>query len=155
MYTVCTTTINFNIDEGLKNAATKKARQKGVSLSTVLNQATRAFVAGTLDIGIIDCPLTDDIARSDEDIKHGRVTSHDDALKELGLLGASSQARWRVLLLRVRNDAEDTVGGAMDFGNAKPSTRGCRAPKPVTLAHRGMPDPHAATAGPRNYRSAC
>ena len=89
MYTVCTTTINFNIDEGLKNAATKKARQKGVSLSTVLNQATRAFVAGTLDIGIIDCPLTDDIARSDEDIKHGRVTSQEDVRKELGLLRTS------------------------------------------------------------------
>jgi antitoxin component of RelBE/YafQ-DinJ toxin-antitoxin module len=32
-----TTRINFNIDESLKNAAMKKASQKGVSLSTMLN----------------------------------------------------------------------------------------------------------------------
>jgi antitoxin component of RelBE/YafQ-DinJ toxin-antitoxin module len=67
MYTIqMNTTINFNVDEGLKNAAMNKARQKGVSLSTVLNQATRAFVANTLDIGIADHLLADDIDRSDE-----------------------------------------------------------------------------------------
>ena len=86
-----TTRINFNIDEGLKNAAMKKASQKGVSLSTVLNQATRAFVANTLDIdiGIVDPLLADDIDRSDDDIKHGRVTPHEEVLKELGLLRSS------------------------------------------------------------------
>ena len=43
----------------------------------------------TLDISIIDRLLADDIARSDEDIKHGRVTSREDVLKELGLLRTS------------------------------------------------------------------
>jgi hypothetical protein len=86
-----TTRINFNIDEALKNAAMKKASQKGVSLSTVLNQATRAFVADTLDIGIVDRLLADDIARSNDDIKHGRVTPHTDVLKELGILHVHCQ----------------------------------------------------------------
>lgn len=90
MYTLhMTTRINFNIDEALKNAAMKKANQKGVSLSTVLNQATRAFVANTLDIGIVDRHLADDIDRSDDDIKHGRVTPHEEVLKELGFLRSS------------------------------------------------------------------
>lgn len=84
-----TTKINFNIYEALKNAAMQKASQKGVSLSTVLNQATRAFVADTLDIGIVDSLLAGDIARSDDDIKHDRVTSHEGVLKELGLLRTS------------------------------------------------------------------
>ena len=83
------TQINFNVDEGLKTAAMKKARQKGISLSTVLNQATRAFVANTLDIGIVDRHLADDIDRSDDDIRHGRVTPHEEVLKELGFLGSS------------------------------------------------------------------
>jgi len=65
-----TTRINFNIDESLKNAAMKKASQKGIPLSTVLNLATRAFVADTLNIGIVDRLLADDIDRSDDDIKH-------------------------------------------------------------------------------------
>jgi hypothetical protein len=81
--------INFNVDEDLKNAAMKKARQKGVSLSTVLNQATRTFVANTLDIGIMDRLLEDDIDRSDDDIKHGRVTPYEEVLKELGFLRSS------------------------------------------------------------------
>jgi predicted transcriptional regulator len=90
VYTVrMTTRINFNIDESLKIAAMKKASQKGVSLSTVLNQATRAFVADALDIGIFDRFLADDIDRSDDDIKHGRVTPHEEVLKELGLLRSS------------------------------------------------------------------
>jgi len=84
-----TTRINFNIDEHLKNAAMNKARQKGILLSVVLTQATRAFVADTLNISIIDRLLADDIARSDEDIKHGRVTSQEDVRKELGLLRTS------------------------------------------------------------------
>ena len=84
-----TTRINFNVDEALKNAAMKKASQNGVSLSSVLNQATRAFVADTLDIGIIDRLLANDFARSDEDIKHGRITSQEDVRKELGLLSTS------------------------------------------------------------------
>jgi predicted transcriptional regulator len=83
------TRINFNIDQDLKNAAMKKARQKGISLSTVLNQATRAFVANTLDIGIVDRLLEDDIDRSDDDIQHGRVTPHEEVLKELGFLRSS------------------------------------------------------------------
>jgi predicted transcriptional regulator len=83
------TRINFSVDEDLKNAAMKKARQKGVSLSTVLNQATRTFVANALDIGILDRLLEDDIDRSDDDIKHGRVTPHEEVLKELGFLRSS------------------------------------------------------------------
>jgi hypothetical protein len=83
-----TTRINCNV-ESLKKPAMKKARQKGVSLSTVLNQGTRTFVANTLDIGILDRRLEDDIDRSDDDIKHGRVTPYEEVLKELGFLRSS------------------------------------------------------------------
>ena len=79
------TRINFNVDKKLKAAAIKKAKRIGLSLSTVLGQATRAFVEEDFQIGFFGPDLLDDIAQARDDIKHGRVTSHDNLIKELHL----------------------------------------------------------------------
>ncbi len=48
-----TTQIVFRIDKKLKQAAQKKARQKGISLSDLYHQTTRSFVEDKVDIGLI------------------------------------------------------------------------------------------------------
>ena len=83
-YTVrMTTRINFNIDKKLKSAAIKKAKRIRLSLSTVLSQAVRAFVEEDLQIGFFGRNLIDDIATAREDIRYGRMLTHDDLVKEL------------------------------------------------------------------------
>lgn len=47
------TTVIFNTDRGLKTAAMKKARAKGMTLSSVLNLATQAFVDGAIEIDVV------------------------------------------------------------------------------------------------------
>jgi antitoxin component of RelBE/YafQ-DinJ toxin-antitoxin module len=78
-----TTRINFNIDKKLKAAAIKQAKKIGLPLSTVLTQATRAFVEEDLQIGFFSPALLDDIGQARDDIKHGRMLFHDDLVKEL------------------------------------------------------------------------
>lgn len=80
-----TTRINFVIDERLKTAAMKKAKRIGLSLSTVLSQATRAFVEEDMQIGFFGPVLMDDIRQSRDDIKHARLISHDELVQELNL----------------------------------------------------------------------
>jgi antitoxin component of RelBE/YafQ-DinJ toxin-antitoxin module len=80
-----TTRINFVIDEQLKTAAMKKAKRIGLSLSTVLSQATRAFVEEDMQIGFFGPALMEDIRHSRDDIKHARIVSHDDLVQELNL----------------------------------------------------------------------
>jgi antitoxin component of RelBE/YafQ-DinJ toxin-antitoxin module len=80
------TRINFSIDKKLKEAAQKKAKRIGLSLSTVLAQATRAFVEEDLQIGFFDPRLIEDIAQARDDIKHGSLTSHDELTKELRIV---------------------------------------------------------------------
>lgn len=48
-----TTQVIFKIDQKLKDRAMKKAQGEGVPFSSVLKLATRAYVDGQLDIGII------------------------------------------------------------------------------------------------------
>jgi hypothetical protein len=79
-----TTRINFNIDKKLKAAAIKKAKKIGLPLSTVLNQATRAF---DMQMGFFSRALLNDIGRARDDIRHGRMLSHDDLVKELRSAG--------------------------------------------------------------------
>ena len=56
------TTITFYINPQLKSEAERKARKQGTSLSTVLSEATRAFVDDQLVMGI-DKDVVEDIAR--------------------------------------------------------------------------------------------
>lgn|GEM_PF-630019 len=47
------TKIIFNIDKKLKAAAQKKAKAQGLTLSAVLNFATRSYVENVIEIDII------------------------------------------------------------------------------------------------------
>ena len=51
-----TTQVIFTIEKNLKNEAMRKARSFGLSFSSVLNLATRAFVEGKINIGVVDNP---------------------------------------------------------------------------------------------------
>lgn len=51
-----TTQVIFTIDKGLKDKAMRKARSFGLPFSSVLNLATRAFVDGKIEVGIMDAP---------------------------------------------------------------------------------------------------
>lgn len=54
------TTVIFNTDLALKKAAMRKAHERGLTLTTVLNLATRAFVNDAFTIDIVG----NDIARA-------------------------------------------------------------------------------------------
>lgn len=47
------TQVIFKLDKKLKDLAMKKAQHEGLPFGVVLKLATKAFVEGTLDIGII------------------------------------------------------------------------------------------------------
>lgn len=60
------TKIIFNTDKKLKAAAQKKARAQGLTLSAVLNLATRAYVKNEVEVDIIARDLAQ--ARSEKNI---------------------------------------------------------------------------------------
>ena len=72
-----TTQVIFTIDKRLKKEAMKKARSFGLPFSSVLNLATRAFVDGKINIGVVDNPPLNDKTRRElvkisKDIKAGK-----------------------------------------------------------------------------------
>ncbi len=75
------TKVLFNIDKKLKGAAMKKARRDGLTFSSVLNIATRAYVADRI---VIDA-FERDLESAREDVRRGRVASHEDLLKKYHL----------------------------------------------------------------------
>ena len=75
------TKIIFNTDKELKSAAQKKARAQGLTLSAMLNLATRAFVDDDIKIDVVG----HDIARAREEIRRGKFYTHEVAMKRLGL----------------------------------------------------------------------
>lgn len=48
-----TTQIMFKIEDKLKKAAQKKAREEGITLSDFYKSATRSFIEGKMTIGMI------------------------------------------------------------------------------------------------------
>ncbi len=72
----------FNTNKKLKDAAMKKARKQGVTLSAVLNLATQAYVNDKMEI---DFFFAQDIAVSREQIKQGKVVPLEEVRKRLGL----------------------------------------------------------------------
>ena len=49
-----TTQIMFKIEEKLKKAAQKKAKRAGITLSDLYQSATRSFVEGRLNVGLME-----------------------------------------------------------------------------------------------------
>lgn len=75
------TKVIFNTDKRLKAAAMKKARSQGLTLSAVLNMATKAYVDDRIEISVFDR----DLAEALEDVRKGRVTDAETVHRRLGL----------------------------------------------------------------------
>ena len=75
------TKIIFNTDRKLKDAAQKKARKQGLTLSAMLNLATQAFVDDDIKIDVIGR----DIARARADIRAGRGIPAEEVYRRLGI----------------------------------------------------------------------
>lgn len=71
------TKVIFNIDKKLKTAAQKKASAQGLTLSAMLNFATRAYVDETIKIDVI----AQDIARA----RNSKSVPAEEAYRRLGL----------------------------------------------------------------------
>ncbi|TSC68848.1 MAG: hypothetical protein G01um101456_458 [Parcubacteria group bacterium Gr01-1014_56] len=76
-----TTRILFNTDKKLKQAAQKKARKEGLTLSAVLNLATEAYVSNRLEITAFDSDLT----QARKEVREGKGISQEELFKKLGL----------------------------------------------------------------------
>ena len=74
------TQVIFNLDKKLKDQAMKKAQRQGLPFGVVLKLATKAFVEGSLDIGLISKeefnPATrKSVEKALKDIKEGKNLS--------------------------------------------------------------------------------
>lgn len=75
-----TTQVIFKIDKKLKDQAMKKAQGEGVPFASVLKLATKAFVEGKLNIGLVEAEefnkkTQKEIAQALDDIKKGKNLS--------------------------------------------------------------------------------
>ena len=74
------TQVIFKIDKNLKDKAMRKAQNEGISFTTILKFATRAFVDNELNVGLVNKekfnPRTrKTIIRELKDIKNGKNIS--------------------------------------------------------------------------------
>lgn len=76
-----TTKAIFTIDKKLKQAAMKKARKHGTTLSAVLNHATRAYVDNQFALD----PFAAMIAKAREEIRQGKGIPQEEVFRRLGL----------------------------------------------------------------------
>lgn len=76
-----TTKAIFNIDKKLKEKAMRKAKREGITLSTVLNFAAKAYVEDRFEIDMIERIM----ARAEEDIRAGRIYTQEEVYKMLGI----------------------------------------------------------------------
>ena len=75
------TKVIFNTNKKLKEAAMKKARKHGLTLSAVLNMATEAYVDDRLIISAFER----DLAEARAQMQAGKGIPLEEALKSLGL----------------------------------------------------------------------
>lgn len=73
-------TVIFKIDKRLKNAAQKRAKEKGISLTDFYRGATKSFVEDEIDIGLIVRPQLNaktrrELIQISKDIKEGKNLS--------------------------------------------------------------------------------
>ena len=76
-----TTKVIFNIDKNVKAKAQRKARKQGMTLSSVLNFATRAYVNDSLEIDII----ARDLAEARKEIREGKLIPEEEVYRGLGI----------------------------------------------------------------------
>ncbi len=75
-----TTQVIFKIDKKLKDQAMKKAQDEGLPFGAVLKLATKAFVEGTLGIGLVsnesfNASTGKSVHKALKDIKEGKNVS--------------------------------------------------------------------------------
>lgn len=75
-----TSQVIFKLDKTLKAQAMKKAQKEGVALSAVLKLATKAFVDGELNVGLVteekfNAKTARDIRQAIKDLKEGKNLS--------------------------------------------------------------------------------
>lgn len=97
-----TTQVIFRLDKKLKDQAMKKAESKGIALSSVLKMATKAFVNGDLDIGLVreerfNPKTRKELDKALKDIKTGKnlspkFVSVDEAFAWLSKSGKSNKS---------------------------------------------------------------
>lgn len=93
---IMTTQLVIRIDQGLKNRAMDRAQKEGISLSSVLKLATKAYVEGDLEIKLTTKDELKDkmkiqLSKSLQDIKHKRNISKafdnaEEAIRHLKML---------------------------------------------------------------------
>ena len=74
------TQVIFKIDKNLKNQAMRKAQNEGISFTTILKLATKAFVDNELNVGLVVKEVFNPHARKSiahklKDIKEGKNIS--------------------------------------------------------------------------------
>lgn len=75
-----TTQVIFKIDKKLKDKAMAKAQHEGIAFASILKLATKAFVDGDLNLGLIGSEKFNvatgrDVASAQKDISQGRNLS--------------------------------------------------------------------------------
>lgn len=72
----------FKIDKKLKDKAMKKAKQAGVTFSSVLQNATQAYVENKFEVGLVYNPrLIRDVRQAEKEVRGGKILRGDlDAL---------------------------------------------------------------------------
>ncbi len=86
-------TVIFKIDKKLKQAAQKRAKQKGISLTDFYRGATKSFVRDEIDVGLIIRPQLNaktmrELLKMSKDAREGKnlspaFTNVEDAIKYL------------------------------------------------------------------------
>lgn len=75
-----TTQVIFKIEKSLKEQAVKRAKSEGIALTSMLKMATKAFVAGEFNVGLIqsesfNSKTAKEIKKTIEDIDKGKNLS--------------------------------------------------------------------------------
>lgn len=75
-----TTQVIFKIDKKLKERAMRKARREGVAFASVLKFATRAFIEGQFNVGLVENEVFNvktrrELIKISRDIREGKNLS--------------------------------------------------------------------------------
>ena len=76
------TRVIFNTDKKLKDAAMRKARRQGLTLSAFLNLATRAFVEDELELTVSEQKR---LTRAQKEAQQGKFLTEEEVLRRFNI----------------------------------------------------------------------
>jgi len=76
------TRVIFNTDKKLKEAAMRKAKRQGLTLSAFLNIATRAFVEDELELTVSEQKR---LVQARKEIRQGKVFTEEEVLRRFNI----------------------------------------------------------------------